>query len=215
MEHAGPCNTTKCTGGSNFIPDYDNNVIAKSGDYLIGIVKPGLTDLVNQIMPQIQLQLEAVMQKAEIVLSNVNSLFDEKTKESLKSSIDEFGSLTNSLSETSENINDFIKDNSPNLTTTINNLNATSLKMKDVSNSISEVDLNLILTNLDSTISNLNKITHKLNQGEGTVGKLLYDDGLFKNLDNATKNLEELIEDIKLNPKRYVHFSIFGKKSDK
>ena len=197
------------------IPDYDNNVIAKSGDYLIGIVKPGLTDLVNQIMPQIQLQLEAVMKKAEIVLSNVNSLFDEKTKESLKLSIDEFGSLTNSLSETSANINDFIKDNSPNLTTTINNLNETSLKIKDISSSMSEVDLNLILTNLDSTISNLNKITHKLNQGEGTIGKLLYDDVLFKNLDDATKNLEELIEDIKLNPKRYVHFSIFGKKSDK
>jgi len=197
------------------IPDYDNNVIAKSGDYLIGVVKPGLTDLVNQIMPQIQLQLEAVMKKAEIVLSNVNSLFDEETKESLKSSIDEFGSLTNSLSETSANINDFIKDNSPNLTTTINNLNETSLKIKDISSSMSEVDLNLILTNLDSTISNLNKITHKLNQGEGTIGKLLYDDVLFKNLDDATKNLEELIEDIKLNPKRYVHFSIFGKKSDK
>ena len=197
------------------IPDYDNNVIANSGDYLIGVVKPGLTDLVNQIMPQIQLQLETVMKKAEIVLSNVNSLFDEKTKESLKSSIDEFGSLTNSLSETSANINDFIKDNSPNLTTTIDNLNETSLTIKDISNSISEVDLNLILTNLDSTISNLNKITNKLNQGEGTAGKLLYDDRLFKNLDDATKNLEELIEDIKLNPKRYVHFSIFGKKSDK
>jgi len=197
------------------IPDYDNNVVAKSGDYLIGVVKPGLTDLVNQIMPQIQLQLETVMKKAEIVLSNVNSLFDEETKESLKSSIDEFGSLTNSLSETSANINDFIKDNSPNLTTTIDNLNETSLKIKDISSSMSEVDLNLILTNLDSTISNLNKITHKLNQGEGTVGKLLYDDGLFKNLEDATKNLEELIEDIKLNPKRYVHFSIFGKKSDK
>ena len=197
------------------IPDYDNNAVATSGDYLNGIVKPGLTDLVNQIMPQIQLQLETVMKKAEIVLSNVNSLFDEETKESLKSSIDEFGSLTNSLSETSANINDFIKDNSPNLTTTIDNLNETTLKIKDISSSMSEVDLNLILTNLDSTISNLNKITHKLNQGEGTVGKLLYDDGLFKNLEDATKNLEELIEDIKLNPKRYVHFSIFGKKSDK
>ena len=197
------------------IPDYDNNAVAESGDYLIGSVKPGLTDLVNQIMPQIQLQLEAVMKKAGVVLSNINTLFDEETKESLKSSIDEFASLTNSLSETSRNINDFIKDNSPNLTTTIDNLNATSLKMKDMSNSMSEVDLNLILTNLDSTISNLNNITNKLNQGEGTVGKLIYDDGLFKNLDNATKNLEELIEDIKLNPKRYVHFSIFGKKSDK
>ena len=197
------------------IPDYDNNAIAESGDYLIGNVKPGLTDLVNQIMPEIQLQLEAVMTKAGVVLSNINTLFDEETKESLKSSIDQFASLTNSLSETSGNINDFIKDNSPNLTTTIDNLNATSLKMKDMSNSMSEVDLNLILTNLDSTISNLNKVTHKLNQGEGTLGKLIYDDGLFKNLDNATKNLEELIEDIKLNPKRYVHFSIFGKKPDK
>ena len=197
------------------IPDYDNNAVAESGDYLIGSVKPGLTDLVNQIMPQIQLQLETVMKKAGVVLSNINTLFDEETKESLKSSIDEFASLTNSLSETSGNINDFIKDNSPNLTTTIDNLNATSLKMKDMSNSMSEVDLNLILTNLDSTISNLNNITNKLNQGEGTLGKLIYDDGLFKNLDNATKNLEELIEDIKLNPKRYVHFSIFGKKSDK
>lgn len=197
------------------VPDYDNNAIAESGDYLIGSVKPGLTDLVNQIMPQIQLQLEAVMKKAGIVLSNINTLFDEETKKSLKSSIDQFESLTNSLSETSRNVNDFIKDNSPNLTTTIDNLNATSLKMKDMSNSMSEVDLNLILTNLDSTISNLNNITNKLNQGEGTIGKLIYDDGLFKNLDNATKNLEELIEDIKLNPKRYVHFSIFGKKSDK
>ena len=197
------------------IPDYDNNAVAESGDYLIGSVKPGLTDLVNQIMPQIQLQLETVMKKAGIVLSNINTLFDEETKKSLKSSIDQFASLTNSLSETSGNINDFIKDNSPNLTTTIDNLNATSLKMKDMSNSMSEVDLNLILTNLDSTISNLNNITNKLNQGEGTIGKLIYDDGLFKNLDNATKNLEELIEDIKLNPKRYVHFSIFGKKPDK
>ena len=197
------------------IPDYDNNAIAESGDYLIGSVKPGLTDLVNQIMPQIQLQLEAVMKKAGIVLSNINTLFDEETKKSLKSSIDQFASLTNNLSETSRNVDAFIKDNSPNLTTTIDNLNATSLKMKDMSNSMSEVDLNLILTNLDSTISNLNNITNKLNQGEGTVGKLIYDDGLFKNLDNATKNLEELIEDIKLNPKRYVHFSIFGKKSDK
>ena len=197
------------------IPDYDNNAVAESGDYLIGSVKPGLTDLVNQIMPQIQLQLEAVMKKAGVVLSNINTLFDEETKESLKSSIDKFASLTNSLSETSGNINDFIKDNSPNLTTTIDNLNATSLKMKDMSNSMSEVDLNLILTNLDSTISNLNNITNRLNQGEGTIGKLIYNDALFENLDNATKNLEELIEDIKLNPKRYVHFSIFGKKPDK
>jgi len=197
------------------IPDYENTKIANSGDYLVGTVKPGLTDLVNQIMPQIQLQLEEVMQKAKVVLSNINTLFDEETKQSLKSSIDQFSSLTNSLSETSENINALIKDNSSSFTSTIENLNETSLKMNDISTSITEANLNSILKNLDSTVSNLNNITNKMTRGEGTMGKLIYDPKLFENLDNATKNLEVLIEDIKANPKRYVHFSIFGKKSDK
>ena len=197
------------------IPDYDNNIIANSGDYLVGTVKPGLTDLVNQIMPQIQLQLEEVMQNAKVVLSNINTLFDEETKESLKSSIDQFSSLTNSLSETSENINNLIKDNSTSIASTVDNLNKTSIKMNEISTSISEVNLNLILTNLDSTVSNLNNLTNQMSKGEGTMGRLIYDAKLFENLDNATKNLEVLIEDIKSNPKRYVHFSIFGKKSDK
>ena len=87
--------------------------------------------------------------------------------------------------------------------------------MNEISTSISEVNLNLILTNLDSTVSNLNNLTNQMSKGEGTMGKLIYDTKLFDNLDNATKNLEVLIEDIKSNPKRYVHFSIFGKKSDK
>ena len=197
------------------IPDYDNNIMANSGDYLVGTVKPGLTDLVNQIMPQIQLQLEEVMQNAKVVLSNINTLFDEETKESLKSSIDQFSSLTNSLSETSENINNLIKDNSTSIASTVDNLNKTSIKMNDISTSISEVNLNLILTNLDNTVSNLNNLTNQMSKGEGTMGRLIYDAKLFENLDNATKNLEVLIEDIKSNPKRYVHFSIFGKKSDK
>ena len=197
------------------IPDYNNNIMANSGDYLIGTVKPGLTDLVNQIMPQIQLQLEEVMQNAKVVLSNINTLFDEETKESLKSSIDQFSSLTNSLSETSENINNLIKDNSTSIASTVDNLNKTSIKMNEISTSISEVNLNLILTNLDSTVSNLNNLTNQMSKGEGTMGRLIYDAKLFENLDNATKNLEVLIEDIKSNPKRYVHFSIFGKKSDK
>jgi phospholipid/cholesterol/gamma-HCH transport system substrate-binding protein len=196
------------------IPDYDNKTVAISGDFLTGIVKPGLTDLVNQIMPQIQLQLEEVMQNAKIVLSNINTLFDEETKNSLKSSIDDFADLTNSLSNTSKNINDFIDNNSANLSSTIDNLNQTSEKFNKVSTTISEVNLNQILTNLDSTISSMNSITKQINKGEGSMGKLLYDDKLFDNLDNATKNLEILIEDIKSNPKRYVHFSIFGKKSN-
>ena len=196
------------------IPDYDNKNIAKSGDFIIGVIKPGLTDLVNQIMPQIQLQLEEVMQNAKVVLSNINTLFDEETKNSLKSSIDDFANLTNSLSNTSQNINNLIVNNSANLSSTINNLNQTSEKFNKVSTTISESNLDQILTNLDSTISSMNSITKQINKGDGTIGRLLHDAKLFNNLENATKNLEILIEDIKSNPKRYVHFSIFGKKSN-
>ena len=52
-----------------------------------------------------------------------------------------------------------------------------------------------------------------IENGEGSVGKLLKDDGLYNNLEGASKQMEELLEDMKLNPKRYVHFSLFGKKA--
>ena len=74
------------------------------GDYLRGSIKPGLTELVNQILPQVQLQLEVVMKNAEIVLENINSLFDAETKAQLKSSIDDFTNLANQLSETTKSI---------------------------------------------------------------------------------------------------------------
>ena len=83
----------------SIIPDYKNDsTIALDGDILRGVIKPGLTELVNQILPQVQLQLEAVMKNAEIVLQNINTLFDDETKKELKSSIEDFSNLTNSLS---------------------------------------------------------------------------------------------------------------------
>ena len=87
------------------IPDYENDsTIAFDGDQLKGIIKPGLTELVNQILPQVQLQIEAVMKNAEVVFKNINTLFDEDTKQELRSSIEDFSNLTKSLSETSNKL---------------------------------------------------------------------------------------------------------------
>ena len=60
-------------------------------------------------------------------------------------------------------------------------------------------------------MSNFNEMSRKINSGEGTIGKLINDKRMYVNLEAATKELEELLRDIKLNPKRYIHFSIFGK----
>ena len=196
------------------IPDYKNDsTIAIDGDYLKGVIKPGLTELVNQILPQVQLQIEAVMKNAEIVLQNINTLFDDETKKELKSSIEDFSNLTNSFSETSDQISKLIANNSENLTNSLADFRSASSNIKNITDSLSSDDINSITTNLNSLLNNLNSITTSLKKSEGTVGKLINDKSIYDNLENATNQLNRLIEDIKLNPNRYINFSVFGKKN--
>ena len=196
------------------IPDYKNDsTIAIDGDYLKGVIKPGLTELVNQILPQVQLQIEAVMKNAEIVLQNINTLFDDETKKELKSSIEDFSNLTSSLSETSDEISKLITDNSENLTNSLSDFRSASNNIKSITDSLNSDDIKSITINLNSLVNNLNSITTSLKNSEGTAGKLINDKSIYDNLENATNQLNRLIEDIKLNPSRYINFSVFGKKN--
>ena len=196
------------------IPDYKNDsTIASDGDLLKGVIKPGLTELVNQILPQVQLQIEALIKNAEIVLGNINTLFDEETKQELRSSIQDFSNLTKNLSETSDEISNLIVNNSENLTNTISELSKASSNIRTISDSISEEEVLKIASNLNELVSNLNTITKSLKDSEGTAGQLINDKSIYKNLENATNELNILIKDIKLNPGRYINFSVFGKKN--
>ena len=196
------------------IPDYKNDsTIALDGDYLKGVIKPGLTELVNQILPQVQLQIEAVMKNAEIVLQNINTLFDDETKKELKSSIEDFSNLTSSLSETSDEISKLIANNSENLTNSLSDFRSASNNIKSITDSLNSDDIKSMTTNLNSLVNNLNSITTSLKNSEGTAGKLINDKSIYDNLENATNQLNRLIEDIKLNPNRYINFSVFGKKN--
>ena len=196
------------------IPDYKNDsTIAIDGDYLKGVIKPGLTELVNQILPQVQLQIEAVMKNAEIVLQNINTLFDDETKKELKSSIEDFSNLTSSLSETSDEISKLIADNSENLTNSLSDFRSASNNIKSITDSLNSDDIKSITINLNSLVNNLNSITTSLKNSEGTAGKLINDKSIYDNLENATNQLNRLIEDIKINPSRYINLSVFGKKN--
>jgi phospholipid/cholesterol/gamma-HCH transport system substrate-binding protein len=73
-------------------------------------------------------------------------------------------------------------------------------------------DLNKTIASMDKTINNLNSLTGKMNDGQGTMGKLMNDKSLYENLDETSKNLSLLLQDLRLNPKRYVNVSVFGKK---
>ena len=195
------------------IPDYSNDsTVALDGDYLRGSIKPGLTELVNQILPQVQLQLEIVMKNAEIVLENINSLFDAETKAQLKSSVDDFSNLTNQLSETSNAISKLILENSQNISISVENIRLSSERISDVSKSLSPKTIKDITTNLDSVLSNLKNISKNLNSSSGTFGKLINDDNVYQNLDSTINELKVLIEDVRNNPNKYINFSVIGRK---
>ena len=79
--------------------------------------------------------------------------------------------------------------------------------------SLNQIDINRMATHIETTLESFNSIMHKFDNGEGSIGKLINDENLYKNLEAASKELEELLRDLKENPKRYVHLSVFGKKT--
>ena len=195
------------------IPAFDGATLVQSGDVLTSTVKPGLTDLVNQRLTPLQEKIEKMMLSADLLLNNLNEVFDIQTKDNIKLSIAELSTTISSFKATSESLNGLVSDNKSSIGETILNFNKISQDLTSVSKSLSESDLDSIMLNLKSTLSSFDNLLATIENGEGSIGKLMKDDGAYNNLNAATKQLEQLLEDMKLNPKRYVHFSLFGKKA--
>ena len=195
------------------IPAFDGAPFIVSGDVLSSDIKPGLTDLVNQRLTPLQEKMETMMVSADSLLVTLNTLFDTKTKSSIQTSIVELSTTIASFKSTSDSLNSLVVDNTPAIGETITNFNKISKDLTTLSTSLAATDLETIMANLKSTISSFDQLLSSIENGEGSVGKLMKDDAIYNNLEGATKQLEELLEDMKLNPKRYVHFSLFGKKA--
>ena len=197
------------------IPNYQDGSIAESGDYLQGTIKPGLTELVNQKLTPLQEKLESAIQNADNVMLNINELLSDDTKTSLQQSILNFKNISESLNETTNNVNSIILNNSNAIENSLKNIESSSKNINEITKSVSDANVSDLISKLNSTVSNFNLTLNKINNGNGSVSKLLENDAIFNNLEKATSELEALINDIKVNPNRYVHFSIFGKKANK
>jgi phospholipid/cholesterol/gamma-HCH transport system substrate-binding protein len=197
------------------IPNYEDSSIAENGDYLQGTIKPGLTELVNQKLTPLQDKLESAIQNADNVMLNINELLSDETKTSLQQSILNFKNISESLYETTNNVNSIILKNSNTIENSLNNIESSSKNINEITQSVSDANVSDLILKLNSTVTNFNLALSKINNGNGSISKLLENDAIFNNLEKATSELEALINDIKANPNRYVHFSIFGKNTSK
>lgn len=194
------------------VPANDDAENVISGDVLRSEIKPGLTDLVNQRLTPLQQKIEKVMESTDVLLANINSVFDEKTKSNIRGSFSQLEQTIASFESTSNALNTLLQDNKTSITTTLDNFSNISENLSEVSSNLAEADLKQTINGLQSTISNFDQLLKNIEKGEGSIGKLMKDEGLYNNLEGALGQMEALLEDMKLNPKRYVHFSLFGKK---
>tara|TARA_R100000353_G_scaffold176127_1_gene149513 strand:+ start:5055 stop:6002 length:948 start_codon:yes stop_codon:yes gene_type:complete len=206
--------STGLIGGKalGIFPQYDQYV-AKSGDTLRGDIEDGMLTAVTKALGPLEKKVNNTLATVDTLLLNVNAIIDEETRKNLKQSIANLNTSLNAFAGVSKSMNHILSTNSGKLDNTFTNLDKTAGNLSKLTDSLAQLETGKIVADLQNVVDKMDKIVVGVNNGEGSIGKLLKDDQLYENLEGASRQLEQLLQDLKLNPKRYVHFSVFGKKN--
>ena len=185
--------------------------LAISGDTLQSDIAPGLTELVNDKLSPLQEKIESMVVSADSLLIAVNSVFDIETKQNLTSSIENFSATIQSAKKSVDVLEEVLGNNENRLNSIIVNADQSLKNFSNLSENFDELDL--VIENLSKSSTNINSITSEIKSGNGLVNKVVYDEVFVESLDQISSNINLLLEDLRMNPKRYVHFSLFGKKN--
>lgn len=194
------------------IPTYDPNNIIQNYDVLPSDVKPGLTELVNQQIAPLQDKIEGLLTSADSLFAGVSNVMNFETQNNLKSALEGLSSTISNINDLSSNMNRIVETNEKGLNKTLDNLGVISSNLSRLTDSLNQMPLNATVKNFELTSSKLKLIIDGLQSGEGSAGMILKDKKLYDNLVNSSEALDALLSDLKENPKRYIHFSIFGRK---
>ena len=197
--------------GLAIINSYEGET-AKYGDTLQSEVEPGLVTSLTKNFSGISDNLDITLKSTDTLIRNLNSLVIDDSEEGLKRTIAELNSTLKSFKQLSFSASGLISKNDENIAVILENFKTTSENLSLLSAELKEANLDDTLKNLSKTVTSLNTVLASIENGQGSMGKLLKDEGLYNNLEGASLQLEQLLQDMKLNPKRYVHFSLFGKK---
>lgn len=201
------------------------NIYAKDGDTLNANVAKGLMEAVQPV----QKKAELIIAKMDSILTSVNSILNPNFQKNIDKSFNSVAATLASLEATSKKVDNLVGSEGTRISSILANVEAISSNLKNNNEKINGILKNInsitdqvAAANFKQTIDNANKavadlqsIVSKVNNGQGTLGLLVNDTKMYDNLNNASMNLDKLIIDLKENPKRYVHFSVFGGGSKK
>ncbi len=190
----------------------NDNQYAKNGDFLKSEVEQGLVDKLTGNFSELSTDLDSTLKSADTLLINLNGLVTDTSENGLKNTIAELNSTLKSFKNLSYSINGVVSKNDENIAQVLQNFKQISEDLTVLTTDLKEAQLSKSIEKLEGTLTNVNALLASVENGEGSLGKLLKDDKLYNNLEGAALQMEQLLQDMKLNPKRYVHFSLFGKK---
>lgn len=202
----------------------DDTLYHVSGDTLLSDIEEALQSVIEEKLAPLQSQIERVIDETRDLVSTTKILITttNESVEKAKTSMD-------IINKTTSDIDKMVVEQNANLTRVLGDITAIATNIRNNSENINEIMENVAIIsdsltranyasaieNASNALSQLDSMILKINEGEGSLGMLLNDDRLYNNLEQASMEIDKLAEDLRVNPERYVHFSVFGKKEDK
>lgn len=193
-------------------PIFDRQSILQTGDTLRSSVRPGLTELINRQIEPLSRQLQSTITSIDSIFTGASNVLNVKTQENIKESLEVLTSAINAVNNSATIIENTLTEKRSIINNTLDNIESITTNFAEVSNEFNNFPLNDILSNLENSLDGINSLVNNINSDNSSFGRLINSDEVYINLNSSIENLNLLINDIKTNPKKYVHFSIFGRK---
>lgn len=194
-------------------PNFNDKSLIEDGATLKGDVELGLAASMGGKLVPVQQKIEKLLVNADQMITGINTVLDQKGQADLKNSLAELSKTMEQFHKASVSVNGILETNKAKINGVVTNFNKVSGDFSKISDSLQKADLGKTVKELNKTLASVDKIMSNLQSGKGTMGKLLHDETLYANLSKTSKELELLLQDVRLNPTRYVNVSVFGKKN--
>lgn len=202
------------------------NIYAQSGDTLVSDIEEGLKQAVDKRIAPLQKKVEGLISSIDSVVVVVQAILNEDARANLTQSFEGVKKAILSLEKTSMRLDTLVASEKHKLSAIFSNIQSISSniaanndKLTNVINNFSAISDSLAKANFKQTIDNANNaiaqttsIIEKINKGEGSMGMLINNPELYNKLEKSAGDLDKLLIDLRVNPERYMHFSVFGRK---
>ena len=186
----------------------NSDVFAQSGDTLMAAIDNGAMDMVAETIMPLKDNLETLLVSLNDLTSNLNDLLNQGLKNSINEGVSSFASSMNNIETISSDLQQLVDSNDGKLTMVVNNLETITDNFGVVSDSLKNIDYNHLVLSLENCLAEFNTLMTGINEGEGSIGRLVKEDSLYYNVNEAIFTLQSILKEIQEDPKK-IKLSVF------